>query len=151
MVDKYFAGALPALPPSPTPYDKEIADMATSMIANVEERMDKLAFSEALIEIWNVVRRANKYIDETAPWVLAKDETKKGELANVLYHLAEILRIVAIAITPVMPSTPDYIYSQLSITNPAHKDWESAKAFGLTPRELIVQKGPAAFPRKDKV
>jgi len=150
MVDKYFGGNLPALPASPTPHDKEITDMATSMITKVEERMDKLAFSEALNEIWNVVRRANKYIDETAPWVLAKDETKQGELATVLYNLAEILRIVAIAIAPVMPSTPANIYSQLSITNPALQEWESAKTFGLTPRELAVQKGPAAFPRKDK-
>jgi len=150
MVDKYFGGTLPALPPSPTPFDSEISGMATTMLAKFEDRMDKLAFSEALNEIWNVVRRANKYIDETQPWVLAKDEAKKGELANVLYHLAETLRILAIAIAPVMPNTPSVIRAQLSINDPALSEWESARDFGLTPRELTVQKGPAAFPRKDK-
>jgi len=151
MVEKYFGGALPKLPLSPTLFDNELIEIATAMIINVEERMEKLAFSEALNEIWNVVRRANKYIDETAPWVLAKDETKKAELANVLYNLAETLRIVAIAIGPVMPNTPEIIYQQLSINDPAVCEWESAKTFGLTTRELVVQKGPGAFPRKDKV
>ena len=112
--------------------------------------MDKLAFSEALSEVWNVVRRANKYIDETAPWVLAKDQERQAELANVLYNLAETLRIISIAIYPVMPNTPAIIRTQLSINDPALHGWESAKTFGLTPRGLTVQKGPAAFPRKDK-
>jgi len=151
MVDKYFGGTLPELPPSPTPFDNELTAMAIEMISKVEDRMDKLAFSEALNEIWNVVRRANKYIDETAPWSLAKDESKKAELATVLYSLAEILRIVAIAIDPVMPNTPEIIYSHLSITNPAIMMWESAKTFGLLPREIKVQKGTNAFPRKDKI
>ena len=150
MVDKYFGGTLPALPPSPTPFDSELSGMATAMIGKFEERMDKLAFSEALNEAWNVVRRANKYIDETQPWVLAKDEAKKGELANVLYHLAETLRILAIVIAPVMPNTPAIIRAQLSMADPALAGWESAKTFGLTPREITVQKGPAAFPRKEK-
>jgi len=151
MVEKYFSGTIPNMPPSPTAYDNDLIEMATSMITKLEERMEKLAFSEALNEIWNLVRRANKYIDETAPWVLAKDETKTAELATVLYNLAETLRIVAIAIAPVMPNTPAYIHDQLSITDPAQKEWESAKTFGLLPRELKVKKGLAAFPRKDKV
>ena len=150
MVDKYFGGTIPALPPSPTAFDSELVEIATTMLSKMEDRMEKLAFSEALNEIWNVVRRANKYIDETAPWVLAKDEAKKAELANVLYNLAEVLRIVAIAIAPVMPNTPSIIYNQLSITDPALTTWESATTFGLMPREIVVQKGPAAFPRKDK-
>ena len=151
MVDKYFGGTLPALPVSPTPFDSELSEMATSMMTKFEDRMDKLAFSEALNEIWNVVRRANKYIDETQPWVLAKDESRQGELANVLYHLAETLRILAIAIAPVMPNTPQIIRAQLSINDPALAEWETAKTFGLTPRELKVEKGPAAFPRKEKI
>ena len=150
MVDKYFGGALPALAPCPTPFDNELIEMTTAMISKMEDRMDKLAFSEALNEIWNIIRRANKYIDETAPWVLAKDEAKKAELATVLYNLAETLRIVAIAIAPIMPNTPDIIRQQLSITDPVLGKWESAKTFGLAPREFIVQKGPAAFPRKEK-
>jgi len=150
MVDKYFGGKLPALPPSPTPFDDELTTMAANMLEKFEDRMEKLAFSEALNEIWNVVRRANKYIDETQPWVLAKDEAKQGELATVLYNLAETLRIISIAIAPIMPNTPDIIREQLSINDPALSQWESARTFGLTPRELTVQKGPAAFPRKEK-
>jgi len=150
MVDKYFGGNLPDHDHSPTPLDNELAEMATAMITKMEERMEKLAFSEALNEIWNVVRRANKYIDETAPWVLAKDETKQNELANVLYNLAEVLRILAIAIAPVMPNTPPIIRQQLSITDTEIYVWESAKTFGLLPRKFSVQKGDAAFPRKDK-
>jgi len=150
MVDKYFDGSLPALPHSPTAFDAELSQMVTAMITKLEDRMEKLAFSEALNEIWNVIRRANKYIDETAPWVLSKDETKKGELANVLYHLAETLRIIAIAIAPVMPNTPPIIYKQLSLNDSAITTWESAKSFGLASKEFTVEKGLPAFPRKDK-
>jgi len=154
MVDKYFDSVLPAHDASSSvskpDCEYELIEMASTMLAKVEERMEKLAFSEALNEIWNVVRRANKYIDETAPWVLAKDESKKAELANVLYNLAETLRIIAIAIAPVMPNTPKIIREQLSITDTACADWESGKKFGLLPREFAVTKGPAAFPRMEK-
>jgi len=150
MVDKYFGGSLPELPPSPTPHDNDLISMATAMLGKVEEKMEKLAFSEALNEIWNLVRRANKYIDETAPWVLSKDESKHAELATVLYNLAEILRILAVAITPVMPNTPPIIREQLNITDPAYSEWESAKQFGLLNRAVKVTKGAAAFPRMDK-
>ncbi|MCL2287135.1 MAG: methionine--tRNA ligase [Firmicutes bacterium] len=153
MVDKYFGGTLPDLPESPTAFDAELKEMAASVVGKVEEKMDKLAFSEALNETWNLVRRANKYIDETAPWVLAKDESKNTELATVLYNLAEVLRILAVAVGPVMPNTPDIIYDQLNIAGSSLKTWESAKQFGLLDRKLHVTKGPAAFPRieKDKI
>jgi methionyl-tRNA synthetase len=146
MVDKYFGGTLP---PS-SPDSNELIEMASSMLEKVEERMEKLAFSEALNEIWNLVRRANKYIDETAPWVLAKDESKASELSNVLYNLAESLRIIAIAIAAVMPNTPAIIREQLNISDPALYEWESGKKFGLLPREVVVKKGVAAFPRIEK-
>jgi len=149
MVDKYFGGNLPGEGHSSTPFDAELSEMATSMISKMEERMEKLAFSDALNEIWNVVRRANKYIDETQPWALSKDDAKKGEHANVLYNLAEVLRIVAIAIEPVMPSTPAIIRQQLSLQDPKLAEWESARAFGLAPRGFAVEKGLAAFPRKE--
>ncbi|MCL2372858.1 MAG: methionine--tRNA ligase [Defluviitaleaceae bacterium] len=149
MVDKYFGGTLPDLPQTPSQFDLDLIETACAMMGKAEEKMDKLAFSEALNEIWNVVRRANKYIDETAPWVLAKDETKQAELATVLYNLTETLRIVAIAIAPVMPNTPAKIFEQLSITDPGHMQWDSAKSFGLVARPLTVAKGPAAFPRKE--
>ena len=151
MVDKYFGGALPNLPESPTPFCSELKSMATNMLGKYEEKMDKLAFSEALNEAWNLVRRANKYIDETAPWVLAKDESKQAELATVLYNLAEILRIMAIVIEPVMPNTPAIIREQLNIVGEEFCTWESAKTFGLLDRVLCITKGPAAFPRKEKL
>ena len=150
MVKKYFGGSLPNLPDSPTPFCGELKDMATAMLGKFEEKMDKLAFSEALNEAWNLVRRANKYIDETAPWVLAKDENKQADLATVLYNLAEILRILAIVIAPIMPNTPAIIRGQLNITGEELSTWESAKKFGLLNRAVHVTKGPAAFPRKEK-
>ena len=150
MVEKYFGGTLPNLPQSPTPFDADLTTMATSMLNKFEEKMDKLAFSEALNEAWNLVRRANKYIDETAPWVLAKDESKQAELATVLYNLAEVLRIMAIVIEPVMPNTPAIIYTQLNISDTSITTWESARKFGLQGRTLQVTKGPAAFPRMEK-
>jgi methionyl-tRNA synthetase len=121
------------------------------MITKAENHYDNLRFSEALAETWQAVRRANKYIDENMPWVLAKDETRRAELANVLYCLAETLRIVAVAIAPVMPSTPDIIRTQLNINDSAFTTWESAKHFGLLPREVRVEKGAAAFPRMERI
>jgi len=150
MVDKYFGGTLPNLPDSPTPFCDDLKNTATNMLGKFEEKMDKLAFSEALNEAWNLVRRANKYIDETAPWVLAKDESKQAELATVLYNLAEILRILAIVIAPAMPKTPAIIREQLNITGEEFNTWESAKKFGLLGRVVQVTKGQAAFPRKEK-
>jgi len=157
MVEKYFSndGGQSRLPlfdlstVAKPDCELELIETATSMLTKVETNMDKLSFSEALNEIWNVIRRANKYIDETSPWVLAKDETKRAELANVLYNLAEVLRIVSVAIAPVMPNTPAIIREQLNFSQ-EFCDWESAKKFGLLPRDLSVTKGAAAFPRIDK-
>ena len=149
MIEKYFGGTLPGEQAEPSVLDRELASMATGMIDKVEAKMDKLVFSEALNEIWNVVRRANKYIDESAPWILVKDDSKKGELATVLYHLAETLRILGIVITPVMPNTPRIINEQLGIPV-GITDWDSAKTFGILPKEIKVTKGPAAFPRIEK-
>ena len=150
MVEKYFGGTLPNLSESPTPFCAELKQLTTAALVKFEEKMDKLAFSEALNELWNVVRRANKYIDETAPWVLAKDESKKAELATVLYNLAEVLRILSITIEPVMPNTPAIIRAQLNITDTAVTTWENAGKFGLLNRALQVTKGTAAFPRVEK-
>jgi len=150
MVDKYFGGTLPEVAATPTEFCADLIKMATSTLGKFEEKMDKLAFSDALNELWNLVRRANKYIDETAPWVLAKDESKQAELATVLYNLAEVLRILAIAIEPVMPNTPAIIYEQLNIAEDSVKTWESARQFGLLARAVHVTKGAAAFPRMEK-
>lgn len=148
MVEKYFGGALPG-GHAASAADEAMARMATGMAGLFEEKMDRLAFSEALNEAWNVVRRANKYIDEAAPWLLAKDAGKRNELAAVLYTLAEVLRIVGIVIAPVMPGTPGIIAAQLNIPC-GLMEWDCAKRFGLLPEEIAVTKGPAAFPRMEK-
>lgn len=148
MVDKYFNGKLP-LDKKPTNYDEDLKKLAKETVSKVEEFMEKLLFSDALTEIWNLIRRANKYIDETQPWVLAKDEAKKDELANVLYNLGEILRIVSIIIEPFMPTTPIKVWEQLCLTEESTKTWDSAKIWGVLPQDLSVKKGEILFPRID--
>lgn len=148
MVDKYFNGTLP-LGKKATTYDEELKTLAQATVSKVEEYMEKLLFSDALTEIWNLIRRANKYIDETQPWVLAKDEDKKDELANVLYNLGEILRIVSIIIEPFMPTTPRKVWAQLSLEEGENTTWDSAKVWGRLPQDFTVKKGEILFPRID--
>jgi methionyl-tRNA synthetase len=148
MIEKYFGPALPAVQ-APSPFDGEVEKMAAGTVAQVAAAMDKLLFSEALAAVWAFVRRANKYADETQPWVLVKDPAKKPELANVLYTLAEALRVTAVLIGPFMPNTPGKIRAQLSITDPALATWDSIQTFGLLPRAVTIQKGPVLFPRID--
>ncbi|MCD8159184.1 MAG: methionine--tRNA ligase [Clostridiales bacterium] len=148
MIEKYFGGKLPAEQVE-NPLNEEIKAFAAKTVAKTEEYYDKMFFSDALNEIWCLIRRLNKYIDETAPWVLAKDESKKAELAGIMYVLAEGLRIISILIEPCMPSTPALCFEQLGITDPSLKEWNSAHSFGLLPRDIAVKKGEAIFPRID--
>lgn len=147
MIEKYFGGKLPDVR-SKTNFDAELEGMALGTAEKVEAAMEKMFFSDALIEIWNLIRRTNKYIDETQPWILCKDEEKKGELANALYHVAESVRIISILIQPFIPNTPEKIWKQYNISNKI-VDWEMSKEWGLLPEELEVEKGDALFPRID--
>lgn len=147
MIEKYFGGKLPA-DRVESEFDADLKAVAAATIPVVEEKMDNMLFSDALIEIWNLIRRTNKYIDETQPWVLCKDESKKGELANALYNVAESIRIVSIMIQPFMPLTPGKIWAQLNIPAEA-TEWETTKTWGVLPAELAVQKGETLFPRID--
>ena len=147
MIEKYFGGTLPA-DRVESEFDADLKAMAASVIPVVEEKMDNMLFSDALVEIWNLIRRTNKYIDETQPWVLCKDEAKKGELANALYNVAEAIRIVSIMIQPFMPLTPAKIWEQLNIPAEATA-WETTKTWGVLPAELAVKKGETLFPRID--
>ena len=147
MIEKYFGGTLPA-DRVESEFDAELKAVAASTIPVVEEKMDNMLFSDALVEIWNLIRRTNKYIDETQPWVLCKDEAKKGELANALYNVAEAIRIVSILIQPFMPLTPAKIWEQLNVPAEA-TEWETTKTWGVLPAELAVQKGETLFPRID--
>ncbi len=149
MIDKYFNGTLPVFSNDSDENEKSIKDFCNDTIKKVEQYMDKMQFSNALTEIWNLVRRVNKYIDETTPWVLAKDESNKDKLANVMYTLAESLRIIGILITPSMPNTSKAIFEQLSIKDNNLLIWDSAKTFGLLPKDLSITKGNVIFPRID--
>lgn len=148
MIDKYFGGTLPA-DRTATPFDEDLKAVALATTEKVENAMEKMFFSDALVEIWNLVRRTNKYIDETQPWILCKDEAKKAELANALYNVAESIRIVSILIQPFMPNTPAKIWAQYNITEGDATAWDSTKTWGVLPTELKVQKGETLFPRID--
>ncbi|HEX3029837.1 MAG TPA: methionine--tRNA ligase, partial [Clostridia bacterium] len=148
MIDKYFDGTLPAERESGE-FDEDLKKIVMETPVKVEELLDKLQFSSALTEIWKVISRTNKYIDETMPWVLAKDEAKKPRLAEVMYNLAESLRIVSILIQPFMPETPGKIWHQLGMDKGALTDWESAKIWGQYPSGIKVNKGEIIFPRID--
>jgi methionyl-tRNA synthetase len=102
-----------------------------------------------LSEIWKIISRANKYIDETMPWVLAKDEANRARLAQVMYNLAETLRIVAILIQPFMPETPKKIWNQLGIDDMSLVEWDKSKQWNLYPSGSSVKKGEIIFPRID--
>lgn len=148
MIDKYFGGTLPDIGEA-TPYDQEIQTMASDTISKVERSMEKLFFSDALTDIWNFVRRTNKYIDETQPWILAKEETNKPKLANVLYHLAESLRIISVLVEPFMPRTPLEMREQLGVQDENAVTWESIKSWGGLSKIFTVNKGKVIFPRID--
>lgn len=147
MIEKYFDGTLPAQRET-TPFDTDLETIAINTAAKVETAMEKMFFSDALVEIWTLVRRTNKYIDETQPWILCKDETKKGELANALYHVAESVRIISVLIQPFMPNTPEKIWAQFHMEENTLL-WDNAKEWGLLPASFSIAKGETLFPRID--
>lgn len=110
--------------------------------------MDKMEFSVALTALWQFIGRTNKYIDETEPWVLAKDESKRNQLASVMYHLAESLRHIAVLLKPFLTKTPDKIFAQIGVEDDHLKNWESIHKFGQL-EEVRVQKREPLFPRLD--
>ncbi|MDK6785877.1 methionine--tRNA ligase subunit beta, partial [Enterococcus faecalis] len=129
-----------------TPFDSELSTTAANVIGKYHEAMEKMEFNTAIAEIWTLVSRANKYIDETAPWVLAKEEEKRNELESVMIHLAESLRIVAILLQPVMTETPGKIFEQLGL-DPETMNMENIH-FGEFPTDVTVtSKGTPIFPR----
>jgi len=146
MVEKYFSGILPE-PSDAQPVDDSLKALALDMPKRVEELMDKLQFSNALADIWALVARSNKYIDETMPWVLAKDEQQTGRLATVLYNLTEVIRMISIMIQPFMPNTPSKIWEQIGIKPGPLTEWNSLYEFGAIEPGVKVKKGPALFPR----
>ncbi len=145
MVEKYFGGTLPA-ERTEGEFDAELKDVVKNMPAQVTKAMDNLLLPQALAEIFKGIQRANKYIDETAPWVLAKDEANRPRLAGVLYHLCETLRFAATLLQPFMPSTAPKISAQLGLADMtlSYDSLEYGKVDTYT-----VCKGEALFPRID--
>src|SRR5699024_1841079 len=137
MVDKYFGGQLPGRQESGE-YDDALISLALEVPKKVEEYMEELQFSNALTEIWKLISRSNKYIDETMTKILTKDEKKKSRLAAVLYNLLESLRFASVLIYPFMPNTPKLIWEQLGIEEGDLTAWDSLKEFGNFPRHAKV-------------
>ncbi|MCC4341466.1 methionine--tRNA ligase [Limosilactobacillus reuteri] len=148
MINKYQNGKLLGTNDATTDFDADLEQTASDVIAEYKELMDKTRFAEALATVWKLVSRANKYIDETEPWVLAKDDSKKGVLSDVMTHLAKSLRIIAVLIQPIMPNAPKQIVEQLGIegTNLSLTNLQ----FNDFPAEAqVVAKGTPIFPRLD--
>lgn len=147
MIEKYNGGFVPEASGEETDTDKDLKQIATGAASKVEAHMDKFEFNLALEEIWVAVRRANKYIDENTPWLLAKNEEDKPRLDTVLHNLAETLRIVSVLIYPFMHTTSDAMRKQLGLWY-ADVAWEDAFTFDMMNGEQ-VKKGAAIFPRLD--
>lgn len=147
MVEKYFGGTLPVERESGE-FDDDLICTATSLKKSVDGYMDKTQLNNALAEIFKVVSRANKYIDETAPWVLAKDENNRTRLATVLYNLLETIRIVSTLLSAFMPTTMTRALEQIG-ADEAAATYDNADKFGVLPLDVTVKKGEALFPRID--
>ena len=147
MVEKYFGGTLPEVQQSGE-FDDDLIAQATSLVDKVDSFIDKTQLNNALAEIFNVVSRANKYIDETAPWVLARDEANKSRLACVLYNLLETIRIVSTLLSAFMPTTMPIVWKQIG-ANSEDVTYENTAKFGVLPKTVTVHKGDIIFPRID--
>lgn len=147
MIDRYFDGMIPVYRGSEGEFDQQLLQVNVDTVQKYEEAMENMEFSVALASLWQLVSRTNKYIDETQPWVLAKEE-KMEPLGTVMAHLAESLRRVAIMLQPFLTRTPKGIFEQLGVAE-ALTTWESLETFGVIGEGVKVAKGNPLFPRLD--
>ncbi len=147
MINKYFGGTITKPTKNYFEFDQEIEDLASKVIKNYTDAFDHFQFQNGLSEVWSLISRANKYIDETCPWALAKDESKKDELNCVMYHLYEVLRLVAIMISPVINDTASIIYDELGLKEEEHAF--DALVFGLDVNNKVIEKPIVLFKRLD--
>ena len=147
MIEKYFDGEIPAFVKGEEQFDIEIEQLGEETIKEVEAALDEMGFSVALTQIWKYVSRTNKYIDQTEPWVLAKDEEKRERLGNVMAHLVDSLRRIAILLQPFLTSTPERIFEQIGVTDDKDKTWDSLRSFGVSTEGAKVTKKDPIFPR----
>ncbi|WP_438799211.1 methionine--tRNA ligase [Staphylococcus pseudintermedius] len=150
MINKYFDGELPAYQGPTHELDEEMEQMALDTVRAYHESMDKLQFSVALSTVWKLISRTNKYIDETTPWILAKDESQKAALGNVMVHLVENIRFAAVLLRPFLTHAPYQIFEQLHIHNEALHGFEGLATYGqLTEPIMVTEKPQPIFPRLD--
>lgn len=150
MINKYFDGELPAYQGPKHELDKDMEQMALDTVKSFHENMDDLQFSVALSTVWKFISRTNKYIDETSPWVLAKGEEQKEILGNVMAHLVENIRIIAVLLRPFLTHAPKQIFTQLNINTPELFELESIETYGaLTESIKVSDKPQPIFPRLD--
>ncbi|MDP4461954.1 methionine--tRNA ligase [Staphylococcus hyicus] len=150
MINKYFDGQLPAYQGPQHELDKDMEQMALDTVKAYHESMDNLQFSVALATVWKFISRTNKYIDETTPWVLAKDETNKAMLGNVMAHLVENIRYAAVLLRPFLTHAPYQIFEQLNIQNKALYEFDSLQSYGQLKEDIMVSSQPTPiFPRLD--
>jgi len=147
MINKFAGGKVPA--PVAAVDDRVLADLAAEVVKEYETAFDNLEISTAVASIWKLVNRANKYIDEQAPWALARDPSQADKLATVLYNLAETLRLVAVLLTPVLIHTPERIWEQLGLDTQGVRTepWEQATAWGGLSAGIAIKRGAPLFPR----
>lgn len=147
MINKYFDGIIPVYKGSNGEFDQQLQQMNMETVSQYEEAMEKMEFSVALSALWQLVSRTNKYIDETQPWVLAKAE-ETDKLGDVMIHLAESLRRIAVLLKPFLTRTPQKMFEQLNIQSEELQSWESLSEFGVIPEgTTVVKKGEPIFPR----
>ncbi|OFI50039.1 methionine--tRNA ligase [Floricoccus tropicus] len=147
MINKYCDGVIPAYTGNVTEFDEDLKNTASGAIKAYHEALDHNQFSQALDQVWVLIRRANKYIDETTPWILAKDESRKEELDSVMVHLAESLRTVALLLQPVLTHAPKEIFAQLGLD--FEDTFENLEFGKIAPNTKVVAKGTPIFPRLD--
>ena len=147
MVEKYFGGTLPTERES-SDADDDLKQMASTLRDRYETEMEHFQFQNALEQIFKTIQRANKYIDENAPWTLAKDQGNRARLASVMYNLLETIRICAVLLTPFIPDSAEKIFDQIGAC-PCCRTWEKANVWGSLRPDVTVHKGEALFPRID--
>ena len=147
MVNKYFEGKVPNYNGTPNEVDEEFEKFTLEQIAKFEEKMEELEIANALQEIWGLISRTNKYIDETMPWALAKEEEQREKLASSMYHLIENLRKIAILIKPFMNDTAENIFRQIGVEAENLKMWDSIKTQDGLKDIKVIEKGEPIFMR----
>jgi methionyl-tRNA synthetase len=146
MIEKYFEGKVPLSAGEEGPFERELLALATAIPQEVAEFYDRMDFANALDSVWRLVKRANKYIDETMPWLLAKDPGQKEKLGTVLYNLIEVIRIVTVMIAPALPALPEKVWAQIGADVVSQPTWADTE-WGKTCPGQVVTKGKALFPR----